>query len=222
MIKGVIFDMDGTLIDSMSSWSECDRRFLKENGIDPPPGISEVMKTLSMEECARCFIDLGVKMEPGQITDRIEEMVLDEYSTSIPLKPYVTETLDTLDRYGIPYCIATANYRTLTDTILRRFGIYDRFRFIFTCEENGIKKDDPEFFGKVCDLLGTEKECTAVVDDALHCIESAKESGLFAVAVFDSENKNWEATSGTADIAADDLRGFAEFIEAQHKGDDVI
>ena len=139
MIKGVIFDMDGTLIDSMGSWSECDQRFLKENGIDPPPGISDVMKTLSMEECARYFIDLGVKMEPQKITDRIEELVMDEYATSIPLKPYVTETLDTLDRYGIPYCVATANYRTLTDTILKRFGIYDRFKFIYTCEENGIK-----------------------------------------------------------------------------------
>ncbi|WP_049963008.1 HAD family phosphatase [Ruminococcus sp. HUN007] len=222
MIKGVIFDMDGTLIDSMQSWSECDRRFLKENGIDPPPGISEVMKTLSMEECARYFIDLGVKMEPQKITDRIEEMVLDEYSTSIPLKDYVTETLDTLDRYGIPYCIATANYRTLTDTILKRFGIYDRFKFIYTCEENGIKKDDPEFFGKVCALLGTEKESTAVVDDALHCIESAGNAGFFAAAVFDKGNADWEKTSAAADIAFDDLHGFTEFIKAQHQGKNVI
>ena len=222
MIKGVIFDMDGTLIDSMGSWSECDRRFLKENGIEPPPGISDVMKTLSMEECARYFIDLGVNMEPQKITDRIEEMVMDEYATSIPLKPYVTETLDTLDRFGIPYCIATANYRTLTDTILKRFGIYDRFKFIYTCEENGIKKDDPEFFGKVCALLGTEKESTAVVDDALHCIESAKGAGFFTAAIFDSGNADWKKTSETADIAADDLRGFTEFIIAQRKGDDLI
>ena len=204
MIKGVIFDMDGTLIDSMGSWSECDRRFLKENGIEPPPGISDVMKTLSMEECACYFIDLGVKMEPQKITDRIEELVMDEYATSIPLKPYVTET------------------RTLTDTLLKRFGIYERFKFIYTCEENGIKKDDPEFFGKVCALLGTEKENTAVVDDALHCIESAKGAGFFTAAIFDSGNADWKKTSETADIAADDLRGFTEFIIAQRKGDDLI
>ena len=97
-----------------------------------------------------------------------------------------------------------------------------RILFEKFCEENGIKKDDPEFFGKVCALLGTEKENTAVVDDALHCIESAKGAGFFTAAVFDSGNADWKKTSETADIAADDLRGFTEFIKAQRKGDDLI
>ena len=219
MIKGVIFDMDGTLIDSMQSWSECDRRFLTENGITPPPGISDTMKKLSMAEAAQLFIDLGVKMDPADITRRIEEMVFEEYSSSIPLKHYVTETLDILDRYRIPYCIATANYRSLTDVIMKRFGIFDRFKFIYTCEENNIKKDDPSFFENVRCLLGTETGSTAVVDDSFHCIEAAHDSGFFTAALFDKTAADWEDAAGKADLALMDLKEFADFIEAQHKGE---
>lgn len=215
MIKGVIFDMDGTLIDSMESWSGADRRFLLENGIEPPPGVSDIMKKLSMKEAAQYFIDLGVNMSHEDITRRVEELVYEEYETSIPLKEYVPETLDILDRFGIPFCLATANYRSLTDVILKRFGIYDRFRFIYTCAENGIKKDDPSFFENVRSLLGTEKECTAVVDDSFHCIEAARREGFFTAAVYDSSAADWENASACAHIAVKSLREFSEIITAQ-------
>lgn len=211
-IKGVIFDLDGTLIDSMKSWENADIRFLRENNIPVPPGISEVMKRLSMKEAAQYFIDLGVRMPHDRITERIEQMVYEEYSSSISLKEYVTELLDVLEEKNIRFCVATANYRSLTDVILRRYDIYDRFSFIYTCAENGIKKDDPSFFENVSRILGTSPEETAVLDDSLHCIESAHRSGFFSVAVYDSSSSDWEETSRTADLSIKSLQEFAEFI----------
>lgn len=218
MIEGVIFDMDGTLIDSMQSWANADRRFLEENNIVPPPGVSDVMKKLSMREAAQYFIDLGVQMSHEEITERIEALVYEEYESVIPLKEYVKETLDILDGFGIPYCLATANYRSLTDVILRRFGILDRFKFIYTCAENGIKKDHPSFFENVRAVLGTDKEKTAVVDDAFHCIENARSSGFFTVAFFDETAADWQAASEKAHLAVKSMKEFADFITAQHNG----
>lgn len=212
MIKGVIFDMDGTLIDSMESWARADRRFLLENGITPPPGVSDTMKKLSMKEAAQYFIDLGVHMSREDITRRVEELVYEEYASSIPLKEYVPETLDILDSCGIPFCLATANYRSLTDVILKRYGIYERFRFIYTCAENGIKKDDPSFFENVRSLLGTEKECTAVVDDSFHCIEAARNSEFFTAAFYDSSSADWKEAAACAHIAVKSMREFADYI----------
>lgn len=216
MIKGVIFDMDGTLIDSMQSWSDADRRFLLENGIEPPPGVSDIMKKLSMREAAQYFIDLGVRMTHEEITRRVEELVYEEYASAIPLKKNVTETLDILDSLGIPYCLATANYRSLTDVILKRFGIYDRFKFIYTCAENGIKKDDPAFFPAVCSLLGTEASETAVVDDSVHCIEAARDSGFFTVAFYDAVSADREEARKAADLAVSEMNEFAEFVYSKH------
>ncbi len=218
MTEGVIFDMDGTLIDSVKCWSDADKRFLRENGIEPPPGVSDIMKTLSMKEAAQYFNELGVRMTHEEITSRIEELVYEEYASSIPLKEYVTETLDILDAHGIPYCLATANYRSLTDVILKRFSIYDRFRFIYTCDENGIKKDDPSFFENVRALLGTRKEYTAVVDDSFHCIEAARRSGFFTVAVYDENSADRLKAADEAHLAVKNFREFAEYITADLTG----
>lgn len=214
MISGVIFDMDGTLIDSVQCWQNADRNFLTENGITPPPDITETVKKLSIPEAAQLFIDLGVNKPQDMIIKRIEELVYEEYACSIPLKEYVNETLDILDELNIPYCAATANYRSLTDITLKRFGIYERFRFIFTSEESGIKKDDPVFFETVCGLLGTPAEKTAVLDDSLHCIKAAKKSGFYTVGIYDKASSDWNEIAGCADLAIKNLREFTEHLKS--------
>lgn len=214
-IKGIIFDLDGTLIDSLHCWERADRNFLLENGIEPPPGVSDIMKKLSMREAAQYFIDLGVNMTHEAVTERIEELVFDEYASKVPLKKYALELLDILDNLGIVYCVATANYRSLTDVILKRFGIFDRFRFIYTCAENGIKKDDPSFFSNVGVLLGTSPEETAVLDDSFHCLKNAHDSGFFTAAVFDETTADWDEAVNVSDISVNDLQEFAEYIKKE-------
>ncbi len=215
MIKGIIFDLDGTLIDSMGVWEDADRQLLLNNGVDPlsDPELSDKMKKYSVMEAAEHFRKMGVKKSAEDIIAEIEKTVSSKYESEIPLKPYVIEVLDILDKKGIRYCIATANYRALTEAVLKRFGILERFEFIVSCAETGVKKDEKGFFEKACALLGTDPCETAVVDDSAHCIENAADAGFYTAFVYDELfSEDWERNKGIADAAVKDLMEFVSLI----------
>lgn len=187
MIKGVVFDLDGTLIDSMSVWHNIDIDFLKENGVDnPPENISDIMKKLTVDEASQYFIDnFGLDLTPGYITKRIEEMVRIQYEQLIALKPYVIETLDYLDSLGIPYGVATATYKNLAEAVMKRCGIYDRMKFLVTEIEYPNGKTFPDIFLGCADRLGCKPCGTLVIEDSLHCIETASKAEFITAAVYD-------------------------------------
>ena len=133
MIKAVIFDLDGTLIDSMGVWYKTDRIFLRENNIVPPDDISDKMKKMSIEESAQYFVnEFGLNCTPDYVIKRIEEIVFYEYTNNIQLKDNVTQLLDYLDAGEVSYCIATATYKKLAKAVLERFGIYSYGKFYST------------------------------------------------------------------------------------------
>ena len=188
MIKGIIFDLDGTLLDSMTVWSSIDREFLIENGItDPPAEVSDVVKKMTVDESSQYFIDrFGLKCTKVYVIWRIEDMVRERYEEQIPLKPHVEELLDYLDSRGIPYGIATATYKRLAEAALKRCGIYDRFRFLLTDVEYPAGKNFPDIFLGGAERFGAEPREVLVVEDSLHCIETAKEAGFTVCGVYDS------------------------------------
>lgn len=186
MIKSVIFDLDGTILDSMPVWYDVDRIFLTENNIDPPDDISEIVKKMSIEQSSDYFIKrFGLSHSQEYVINRIEEIVKEQYEFTIPLKPYVVEYLDFLDSRNIPYCIATSTYSGLARCALKRLGIYDRFKFILTCSEAGEGKTSPLIYIKSAERLGTLPSETAVFEDSLHCVETSLKAGFYTVGVYD-------------------------------------
>ncbi|MDE5620453.1 MAG: HAD family phosphatase [Ruminococcus sp.] len=187
MIKGIIFDLDGTLIDSMNIWCNIDRAFLKENGVDNPPSdVSDKVKKLTIESAAEYFINnFGLKCSVKYIVDRIEELVRIEYEENISLKPYVNEVLDMLDRKNIPYGIATATYKSLAEAVLKRLGIYGRFKFLLTESEYPRGKNFPDIYMGGAERLGFSPNEILVVEDSLHCIETALKAGFVTVGIYD-------------------------------------
>lgn len=216
MIKYVIFDLDGTLIDSMDVWYKVDREFLIENGVkNPPREFSERLKQLTIDKSSELFIsEFGLDLTKEYVIRRIEELVRIEYEERIQLKPRVTDLLDYLDEKGIRYCVATATYKSLATAVLRRCGIAERFAFVLTDEEYPKGKKYPDIFLGACKRFGSAPFETLVVEDAVHSIETAKNAGFPVAAVYDkSAEPDKERIKSLADYYVNSVYDIKELIK---------
>ncbi len=186
-VRAVILDLDGTLLDSMPLWHEIDLAFLGENGIEPPENISEIVGKMSIQEWADYFIrEFGMPHTPEQVIRRIEEMAAQAYRETIPLKPHVMAFLDRLDAMHLPYGIATATYQSSAWAALRRLGLAERMQFVLTGEDVPGGKTSPDIYLRSAALLGTVPAETLVVEDALHCVQTANAAGFLTAGVYDA------------------------------------
>lgn len=202
-IKGVIFDLDGTLLDSMSVWENVDKIFLKENGILPPKGISDIVKKMTIRDSAEYFKNrFELKLSCEHIINRIEELASEQYKYTIPLKDGALETIALLKQKEYKMCVATATYNSLAVSSLKRLKIYNSFDFIITCSDAGAGKDKPDIFIQAAEKMNCSPMETAVIEDSLHCIETAANAGFFTIGIYDKINEpDWKEICLKADTA---------------------
>lgn len=213
-LKGAIFDLDGTLIDSMHFWDDLGAEYLRQKGIIPPKNINEVLKTLSLEQSIRYFKEAySINESEDEIKKEIIEMIENQYRYKVPLKPFVAPFLNKLYEKRVRMCIATATDYKLAMAALERLGISKYFEFILTCYEAGVGKDNPQFFLKALEMLNTSKYETIVFEDSLHAIKSAKSAGFFVAAMYDkSSEEDKEEIKSMADIYLNSFEGFVKLI----------
>lgn len=185
-IEGAIFDLDGTLLDSMHIWSEIGLKFLKNEGVTPPPGASEEFVKLSLVQAAEFYIkNYAPHKTVMDIVKTINSLVEDFYFTQVLLKDGVIEFLEYLKNKDVKMCIATATDKYMVEKALERNGIREYFSEIFTCNGVGAGKDTPVIYDKALEHLGTAKENTFVFEDALYAIETANKAGYNIVGIKD-------------------------------------
>jgi HAD superfamily hydrolase (TIGR01509 family) len=207
MKDNIIFDLDGTLIDSMDIWDNIGRDFLKSNGVNVPDDLEKTLETMSFEEGAQYFNKvLGVDMSPKEIIGAIVAMVKDKYIYDVPLKKGVYEYLHKMKTEGKNMCILTASEEDYVIPALKRLGIYDCFSSVLTCTGLGMSKSGSDIYNVAAKKCGFEKENTAVFEDALHGVVNAKKAGFYVVGVYDShEEKNRSQIEEVADIYIKDF-----------------
>ena len=205
-IRGAIFDVDGTLLDSMFIWDTIGETYLLSIGYQPKENLNETFKNMSLRQAARYYqTEYGVTLSIDQIMDGVNAMLERYYRFEVPLKPGVAELLERLRQSGVKLCIATATDRHLVEAALDRCGVLSCFGEIFTCNEVGHGKDEPDIFEATLRFLGTRREETLVFDDALYAVRTAKEAGFPVAAVYDSHEKNQEGLRALADFYIEDF-----------------
>ena len=205
-IRGAIFDVDGTLLDSMFIWDTIGETYLRSIGYQPKENLNETFKNMSLHQAARYYqTEYGVTLSIDEIMDGVNAMLERYYRFEVPLKPGAAELLERLRQSGVRLCIATATDRHLVEAALDRCGVLSCFGEIFTCNEVGHGKDEPDIFEAALRFLGTRKEETLVFDDALYAVRTAKEAGFPVVAVYDSHEKAQDQIRMLADVYLEEL-----------------
>lgn len=187
MVKGIIFDLDGTLLDSMWVWERVAEKFLESRGVKPPKDINERMFTMSTTESANMFREeFNINESIEDIKKGVVEIIADSYLKAVELKPFVKEFLQSKKSEGIRLCALTASELVYIIPTLKRLGIYDCFEFVTSCSELGMNKSSYEIFDVVAKKLGVPKAEVTIFEDSYHALESAKRGGYTTVGIYDS------------------------------------
>lgn len=206
-IKAVIFDLDGTIVDSMWIWKEIDIQYLCKRGIELPDGLQKEIEGMSFTETAIYFKETFNLTETiDEIKDEWNAMACDFYRNRIELKDGVKKFIEILKSKNIKIGIGTSNSRELASEVLKKHDIYNCFDTIRTSCEVDKGKPYPDVFLKVAEDLGVKPEECIVFEDTYAGALAAKRAGMRIVAISDELSLPYK--EDICDLAEDYIDNF--------------
>lgn len=210
-----LFDLDGTLVDSMPAGVGIVVDFLKEQGIELSVEKLKTLTPLGYKGVAKYYSEeLGVPMSPSEIYAAFQRETRKAYGESIPLKTGVKETLYALKQKGFRLCVLTASPNILSELCLKRLQIFDLFEKVWSIDDFALTKADKAIYLEAAKRLGVEVSDCVMVDDHLGVLKVAKAAGMATVGVYDEYSKGaQEEIRATADgyvVNFSDILSFAD------------
>ena len=187
-----IFDMDGTLTDSMGLWDQVPFALLERYGRTPRPNLRRALFPLGMAESARYLIrEYQLPLDEADCDAVLYETVGQLYETA-PLKPGVRQTLDRLRAEGARLCVCSNTWQPMCERVLGRLGVLDRFEFVLSAQD-GLTKKEPAIFLEAMRRIGGQDPARCVVcEDALHAARTAHGAGFPVIAIADPSSRQDE------------------------------
>ena len=200
-LQSAIFDMDGTLLDSMGMWRTLASVLARNHGAVPPPDLNRRVASLGLwEGTAYCKEVCGLSGTVEELVQEIWGQIETFYRTDVRPKPGLTRFLDILKMQGVWMYVATATDRPLAEAALKTAGIDGYFRGMITSREAGqTKREGPEIYERALRRLRSTKKDTVVFEDALHALRTAHEAGFRTAAVYDPTEPEQEEMRRLAD-----------------------
>lgn len=213
MIRGVIFDLDGVLLDSMQIWENLGCQYLQTHGITPEAGLSDLLFSMSMEQGAEYLSrNYPLEMPPETVNEGLQELLRDFYYNLVQPKPGAQALLRFLAAKGIPMAAATSSPRTHVIHALKRTGLLPFLSPILTTSELNTSKHEPRIYLDAACALDTAPKETLVLEDSLYALRTAKAAGFRTIGILDLRGEpNQQGLQAEADCYLSSLLRFSDY-----------
>lgn len=212
MIEGAIFDLDGTLLDSMHVWDSLAVLYLESIGVKTRADAKAVYQTYGyMRAFDFMKNEYGVEVSREKYREGVGEILRVFYEEEVIAKPGVPEFLEKMRSLGVKMCIATATFEGMVEPAMKRLGLLDYFCGIFTCQTLKTHKTDPFIYRHSLEFLGTEKSKTPVYEDAHYAATTVKNDGFILVGISDINEPKRGEVALLSDVFIEDYRNLDEY-----------
>lgn len=200
MMKAAIFDVDGTILDTMPMWEGAADAYLATQGIVSDEDLNKKFLSATVETVATYMKEkFNLPQTEEEIQKGVQKVAEDFYTYEAQIKPGILEYIKSLHKKNIPMVVASSGIKALIDVAFTRLNLHKYFKKILTGDKNS-----PELFEKCLEELGTKAEETFVFEDGIHAIETANKIGLKTVVVKDIQ-QNYEEIKKAADYTLEEL-----------------
>lgn len=189
--KTYLFDFDGTLVDSMPTYGGLMLRILDENGIKYGDDLMKIITPLGFIDTAWYFVKMGLNMKHEDIVALMNKYAIDAYTYHVEAKPTVIETLKELRARGNSLNVLTASPHVTLDPCLKRLGIYDLFDNVWSCNDFGTNKSDPNIYIEAAKRIGVPVADVLFLDDNYNADKTAKQAGMQVYGVYDPSSDEY-------------------------------
>ena len=208
-VSGVIFDCDGTLLDSAGMWTEAQGELARRARVELSAAENAKISTLTIPEVGVFFHErYGLAASPEAVVAMIDELMLDYYTTRATARPGALEFVRGLHERGIPCAVASSSPQHFLQVGLQHSGFMDCLDAVVSVDDVGTSKREPAVYDRARDVMGATTETAWGFEDSLYAVHTLRRGGYRSVGVFDTDDAGtYEQLEATADFA---IRSFEE------------
>ena len=210
-MKSLIFDVDGTILDSMPMWLELENNILKKYGhtMDSlDKDTKDTIESLSIEGMSKFIAEtIATDMTFEEVFNYFQSLIDYKYANEVDAKAGSVDKIKYLKAKGFKLAVASSSSSDCIIKAFKRLGIYECFDIIATADNTGLRKSEDEFWKSLIEKLGKDKNQVILYDDAIYAITQAKKLGIEVVGIkdFPWNEKDWEKIQQTAAYTLDGI-----------------